>query len=109
MSILSDNLKKARHHLAFTQQKAAREIGVKRPLLGAWEEGRAKPSILLLPIICQVYCIVDWRGFLTKEQWDPARQNPSASSLPEFSSIEKRYRKLRGVPRQLADILLKEN
>lgn len=75
MSTLSENIKKVRHFLGWTQEKAAKEIGVKRSLYAAWEEARAKPPVTLLPTIVAVFGIIDWVGFLTKEHFDPVHQD----------------------------------
>ncbi len=48
MSIISSNLKFLRKKRAITQQQFANEIGIKRSLVGAYEEDRADPKYDLL-------------------------------------------------------------
>jgi len=45
MSLISDNLKFLRKKISLTQEQMAQQIGIKRSLLGAYEEGRADPRI----------------------------------------------------------------
>lgn len=45
MSRISDNLKFLRKKIGLTQEQMAQQIGIKRSLLGAYEEGRADPRI----------------------------------------------------------------
>ncbi len=45
MSILSSNIKFLRKKLGFTQEQFAEQIGIKRSLVGAYEEGRADPRL----------------------------------------------------------------
>lgn len=46
--ILSDSIKQVRKALGLTQEQFAFELGVKRSLIGAYEEGRAEPRLDLL-------------------------------------------------------------
>jgi transcriptional regulator with XRE-family HTH domain len=45
MSLISENLKQLRKKKGLTQEQMAQEVGIKRSLLGAYEEGRAEPRI----------------------------------------------------------------
>ena len=45
---LSHSIKKIRKTLGLTQEKFAGELGIKRSLIGAYEEGRAEPRLELL-------------------------------------------------------------
>lgn len=45
MGLISDNIKYLRKKLGLTQEQFAEQIGIKRSLLGAYEEGRADPRI----------------------------------------------------------------
>lgn len=45
MSIVSNNIRTLRKQLGFTQELFAERIGIKRSLLGAYEEGRADPRL----------------------------------------------------------------
>ena len=50
MSLVSENIKFFRKQLGFTQEQLALRIGIKRSLLGAYEEGRAEPGLETLTI-----------------------------------------------------------
>ena len=45
---ISESIKKIRKNLGLTQDKFARQLGIKRSLIGAYEEGRAEPRLELL-------------------------------------------------------------
>ncbi len=45
MSIVSNNIRTLRKQMGFTQEQFAERIGIKRSLLGAYEEGRADPRL----------------------------------------------------------------
>ncbi|MCG8306278.1 MAG: XRE family transcriptional regulator [Cytophagales bacterium] len=45
MSLISNNLKYLRKKVSLTQEQMAFQLGIKRSLLGAYEEGRADPRI----------------------------------------------------------------
>lgn len=45
MSLISENIKYLRKRLGLTQEQFAERIGIKRSLVGAYEEGRADPRI----------------------------------------------------------------
>lgn len=51
------NLKYLRKSLRFTQQEMAIKIGVNRPVIGAYEEGRSKPKLETLQQICRLFDI----------------------------------------------------
>jgi len=100
MSILSDNLKKARLAAGFpNQEKPAKLLGIKRSTFASYEEGRAKPPITLLPKIVDVYSIIDWRSFLADPHWDPAHQRPPSS----LTALQQRFDGLRGKIKSLAE------
>jgi transcriptional regulator with XRE-family HTH domain len=100
MSILSDNLKKARRAMEWSQEKAALQLGIKRSRLASYEEDRAEPSLQLLPILVEKYCILDWKGFLSNPHWDPFHQTPSPGIIPP---AEKQYQALRAAIKSLAE------
>jgi transcriptional regulator with XRE-family HTH domain len=87
MSLISDNLKYLRKQNGFTQEQMAEKIGIKRSLLGAYEEGRAEPRLDNLLNICRIFNVPmdvliskDVRSEITA----PAGKNGSTSgnSLP---------------------------
>jgi DNA-binding XRE family transcriptional regulator len=53
MEQLIKNLKYLRKKHGYTQGDMAEKIGVKRPVIGAYEEGRAKPKLPTLQAICR--------------------------------------------------------
>ena len=55
MSIISDNLKFLRKKISLTQEQMAQQIGIKRSLLGAYEEGRADPRISNLLKFAEIF------------------------------------------------------
>ena len=100
MSILSENLKKARKAIpGLNQDNAAKLIGIKRTRLCAWEDGRSSPPINKFPKIVEAYNITDWIGFISNEAFDPKKQSPS--TLARVSIIEKKYEAL---PKNLKNV-----
>eukprot|EP01031_Cornospumella_fuschlensis_P012665 gene12665-15476_t len=55
MSIVSNNIKYLRRLNGLTQEQFSRRIGIKRSLLGAYEEARANPNLENLKTIAQVF------------------------------------------------------
>lgn len=55
MSNLSNNLRYLRKQKGITQEQLAQQIGIKRALVGAYEEGRAEPKLLTLQHLCQFF------------------------------------------------------
>lgn len=106
MSILSENLKKARKAIdGLSQDKAAKLLCVKRSTLGAWEEGRSTPPLAKFPLITRLYNIADWSGFIQSEQFDPKKQ--TGGSPASISFLEEQYKKLPKKLKKVADELLK--
>lgn len=104
MSIAGDNLKKARKAAGLTQSAAGKLLGRKQSAVGAWEEGRALPSILIIPQIMRIYHITDWIGLLQDENFDP--MNQSAGSFQCISLIEEKYKKLKPKLKKVVDEIL---
>lgn len=48
MSLVSNNIKSLRRKHQYTQEQFAQKLGIKRSLLGAYEEARAKPRLEIL-------------------------------------------------------------
>lgn len=106
MTILSDNLKKARKAISgLSQDKAAKILAVKRSRLGAWEEGRSTPPLSVFPKIVQLYNITDWSGFILNDKFDPKKQATGERAAVSF--IEEQYKKLPRKLKKVADELLK--
>ncbi len=55
MSLISNNLKFLRKKINLTQEQMAQQIGIKRSLLGAYEEGRADPRISNLLKFAEIF------------------------------------------------------
>ncbi len=55
MSLISDNIKFLRKNNHLTQEQLAEKIGIKRSLLGAYEEGRADPRLNNLLKISEIF------------------------------------------------------
>ena len=55
MSLISENLKFLRKKISLTQEQMAQQIGIKRSLLGAYEEGRADPRISNLLKFAEIF------------------------------------------------------
>ena len=57
MSLISNNLKYLRKKISLTQEQMAHQIGIKRSLLGAYEEGRADPRISNLLKFSEIFSL----------------------------------------------------
>lgn len=55
MSLISENLKHLRKRTGLTQEQMAEKVGIKRSLLGAYEEGRADPRISNLLKFAEIF------------------------------------------------------
>lgn len=55
MAIANRNLKYLRKLRGWTQQEFADKLGIKRSLIGAYEEERAEPRIDVLEIVCDIF------------------------------------------------------
>lgn len=103
MSIISDNLKKVRKTLGWSQEQAAAQLGIKRSNLASYEEGRAFPSITLLPALVVAYGILDWQRFISDPTFDLHNQ---IAQPPPISLIEYRFNALDEKQKNLAKQLL---
>ncbi len=57
MGLVSENIKYLRKKIGLTQEQMAGQIGIKRSLLGAYEEGRADPRISNLVKLSEIFNI----------------------------------------------------
>ncbi|MEO7311570.1 MAG: LexA family transcriptional regulator [Chitinophagaceae bacterium] len=55
MSQAGQNLKYLRKQKGFTQEEMAEELGIKRSLVGAYEEERAEPRLEVMQLICDMF------------------------------------------------------
>ena len=80
MSIISTNIKFLRKKKGLTQQQFADEIGIKRSLVGAYEEDRADPKYDLLKKIALYFeiSVDDFINETINEKWAPKpKGNPA--------------------------------
>lgn len=103
MSIISDNLKKVRKAKGWSQEAAATQLGIKRSNLASYEEGRALPSITLLPALVLIYGILDWQRFIEDPAFELSNQ---VAPAPPLSLIERRFNSLDKKQKNLARNLL---
>jgi transcriptional regulator with XRE-family HTH domain len=54
---LNENIRVLRKKLSLTQDQFAQKLGIKRSLVGAYEEGRAEPKLELLQKMAEVFLI----------------------------------------------------
>jgi transcriptional regulator with XRE-family HTH domain len=57
MSNLSTNIRYLRKQKGLTQEQLAQQIGIKRAMVGAYEEGRSEPRLTTLQVLCQFFKI----------------------------------------------------
>lgn len=55
MSLISENIRFLRKQSNLTQEQFAEKIGIKRSLVGAYEEGRADPRLFNLAVIAELF------------------------------------------------------
>lgn len=55
MTLISENLKFLRKQQGLTQEQLAERLGIKRSLLGAYEEGRAEPNLNSLLLVSKIF------------------------------------------------------
>ncbi len=55
MAVSNQNLKHLRKLRGWTQEEFATKLGIKRSLLGAYEEGRAEPRIDVLEVVADIF------------------------------------------------------
>lgn len=55
MSLISGNIKFLRKKFGYTQETFSNKIGVNRPAVGAYEEGRAEPKLITLQSIADTF------------------------------------------------------
>lgn len=58
MSLIAENIKFLRKRAGFTQEQFANEVGIKRSVVGAYEEARAEPRLQTLINIAKVLNVV---------------------------------------------------
>lgn len=71
--IFAVNVKILRRELGLTQKELAEKLEIKRYSVGAWEEGRAYPSIPILIKLSEYFMIDDLYKFLTAPIKQPCK------------------------------------
>ena len=106
MSIISNNIKYLRRLNGLTQEQFSRRIGIKRSLLGAYEEARANPNYDNLQTIAKIFGIsIDE---LLKNDMRRIRNTPDLLSQSSSAEVEPTYEAKRDEePKPLAEILEK--
>lgn len=77
-STFSKNLTKARTAKGWSQEGAAREIGIKRAKYAAYEESRAEPSHKTMKRICEAFDIHDLNAFIHDENYFEIKISPES-------------------------------
>ncbi len=99
---LANNMAKVRHFHKYSQQQASKLIGITRPTLGAYEEGRATPSPEKLAKICRAYSITDVVGFIERQDFNMLLQKDTYVK----TMLEEKYFELEGSAKHAVDVLL---
>lgn len=97
-SIFSKNLVKARKLKGWKQETAAKAIGIKRSVLGSYEEDRAFPPKESLHKICDAYDVQDLKSFINDANYFEIKIAPEKLHLL--------YSKLPFIKRKAIDFLL---
>jgi transcriptional regulator with XRE-family HTH domain len=91
MSIISQNIKFLRKKKGITQQQFADEVGIKRSLVGAYEEERAEPKYELLKQLA-IYFDISIDDFINEtinEKWVPKPKGNPANLRVLSISVDK--------------------
>ena len=83
MSIVSNNIKYIRRQLGMTQEQFSRKIGIKRSLLGAYEEARANPNQENMMNIASIFGITIDQFLKT----DLSKGKPAPAKVLDFLDI----------------------
>jgi transcriptional regulator with XRE-family HTH domain len=98
-TILSSNLKKARHLKGWSQEGAAKATGIDRTVLARYETAKKIPSEENYERICLAFGITDTEGF---------RNDPNYFEMKVTGEeLEKRYHMLDPVCKRAVNILLR--
>lgn len=91
MSIISSNIKFLRKKRGLTQQQFADQIGIKRSLVGAYEEERAEPKYELLKNIASFFetTVDDFINETINEKWVPKPKGDPANLRILSISVDK--------------------
>ncbi len=91
MALISSNIKFLRKKKGLTQQQFADQIGIKRSLVGAYEEERAEPKYDLLKTIASFFDVTvdDFINETINEKWAPKPKGDPANLRILSISVDK--------------------
>ncbi|RCH55258.1 transcriptional regulator [Mucilaginibacter hurinus] len=91
MSIISSNIKYLRKKKGLTQQQFADQVGIKRSLVGAYEEQRAEPKYELLKTLATFFdvSIDDFINETINDKWVPKPKGNPANLRVLSISVDK--------------------
>lgn len=99
------NLTKARKAHSWNQNKAADMLGIPRKTYGAYEEGRAHPSLKILPTIVSVFGITNLLAFIEDVNFSYYDQDKEFT-VEYQSPLEKIYANAPERDRKIVDMAL---
>jgi transcriptional regulator with XRE-family HTH domain len=89
---IQENIRFLRRNRAWTQEQLAEKLGIKRPLIGAYEEGRAVPKLIVIQQISLLFGISIDRLLtvdLSKEKAIPAADFRVLSTVVDTQNEER--------------------
>lgn len=99
------NLIKAREALKWNQHKAADMLGVTRQAYASYEEGRAIPTIAMLPIIAYTLKITNVISFLENENFNYRNQD-GGFEIEISTPLQEKYQAATPTARRIVDLTL---
>jgi transcriptional regulator with XRE-family HTH domain len=90
--MISENIKILRKKRGLTQTELANQLGVNRPLIASYEEGRAEPKLQLITKLCD-YFNINVDDFLNKSFADKAAYQWIAFDFNVLETRPKKYGK----------------
>ncbi len=82
MDTINKNIRYLRRQKSYTQQEFADLLGIKRPSIGAYEEGRAKPNLTVQQQLARLFDI-SLDELLTKDLENPSKGEEKKVVTPE--------------------------
>ncbi|MFY0690165.1 MAG: helix-turn-helix domain-containing protein [Cyclobacteriaceae bacterium] len=100
---IAENIKYLRKKAGFTQEQFANEVGIKRSLVGAYEEGRAEPRLQTLSKIAEVLAVTS-DGLISKDltQHDALRRAQEKVKILSITVDENDEENIELVPQKAA-------
>lgn len=96
ITIFARNMIARRHDMGWTQEQAAKAIGIARPTLAAYEEHRAFPSSDKLIKIAHAYGVEDLLAFISGKRYNDIKMDdkPDMKRLRKYYSLNDRDKKI---------------